>query len=100
MKQFNKMPKNVGDAKLVISTYESLEEEGFDKADADSFYNTDGNLDKAFSYETEDEDTGAMVGVLTTDGKYSVYGAGKDEEDITFEHMVEVLVLDAQSINA
>ena len=94
------LPKRVGDAILVVNTYADYEKEGFNKEDVDDWFGTNGNLKATYSYETADDESGAMIGVETTDGKYAVYGARKDEEDITFEHMAEVLVSEASSFGS
>lgn len=92
------LPKRVRNAILTVNTYADYEKEGFNKEDVDDWFGTNGNLKATYSYETADDESGSMIGVETTDGKYAVYGARQDEEDITFEHMAEVLVSEASSL--
>ena len=94
------LPKRVVNAILAVNTYADYEKEGFSKEDVDDWFGTNGNLKATYSYETVDGEFGTMVGVETTDGKYALYGAMQDEEDVTFEHMARVLVSEASSLGS
>ena len=39
----------------------------------------------------KNDEESAFAGVQHTDGSYSVYGLNRDEDNITYEHMVSVM---------
>ena len=93
------LPKKIGNAILTINNYADYEKEGFSRQDVDDWFGTNGNIRVTYSYETPGDESSSVIGVETTDNKYAVYGARQDEEDITFEHMAEVLVNAAESFD-
>ncbi|MCM1322939.1 MAG: hypothetical protein NC218_02000 [Acetobacter sp.] len=86
------LPEELEDGyKLHVRTYKDFEEDGYTADEVDSWYEAHGDIVAIYSYETDDGDEGARVGVEFKDGRLGIYGCHADIESCTEEQFVEEL---------
>lgn len=79
------------EVKIVCKTVQEYLKENTDFTEEDIVEWYGQEVEKLYWAETCDE-TGSFGGVKHKNGSYDVFGCRRDEENVTFEHMIAVLV--------